>query len=165
MGYNSSNAVFAIFLFIAAGVCAIAGGWLIWKWRRDGWHLMFFFLGCFVLISFGLICTLQRQDFGRTYAAFGGFLIVLAVLWSWVLEGEKPDVWDSVGAIMALVGLCLIMFAPRQWRSVQNYHFASLFCVVGTLSAGSQLSESPCEWMQKLSRGDRLRIWVRFASL
>lgn len=51
--------VAAVAIFIGSGVCEIGGGWLVWKWRRDGWNLGFFFLGCLALIAYGILPTLQ----------------------------------------------------------------------------------------------------------
>lgn len=107
----------SIALFVAAGVCEIGGGWLVWKWRRDGWHWGFFILGSLILIGYGLIPTLQDQVFGRTYAAYGGFFIILSILWGWALDGDRPDKWDVIGAAIAGVGVALIMFVPRSDHS------------------------------------------------
>lgn len=38
-------------------------------------------IGAVVLILYGLIPTLQPQHFSRTYAAYGGFFIVLSFAW------------------------------------------------------------------------------------
>ncbi len=68
-------------LFIVAGVCEIGGGWLTWKWLRDdkpGWWGL---VGAVVLILYGIIPTLQASHFGRVYAVYGGFFIVLSLLW------------------------------------------------------------------------------------
>eukprot|EP00850_Spirogloea_muscicola_P021186 SM000240S08603 [mRNA] locus=s240:17999:18720:+ [translate_table: standard] len=100
-------------LFVAAGVAEIGGGWLVWKWRRDGWHWAFFLLGSAVLVGYGIIPTLQDSAFGRTYAAYGGFFIVLSLLWGWAFDGNRPDLWDWLGAVISLAGVCIIMFAPR----------------------------------------------------
>eukprot|EP01018_Ginkgo_biloba_P037588 Gb_29484 [translate_table: standard] len=111
--YNWVGAVSAIGLFMAAGVCEIGGGWLVWKWKREGWHWIFFIVGALFLVLYGIIPTLQQQPFGRTYAAYGGFFIVLSFLWGWALDSERPDRWDVLGSAIALAGVCIIMFAPR----------------------------------------------------
>jgi small multidrug resistance family-3 protein len=51
---------------------------------------------------------------GRTYAAYGGVYVAAALLWMWWVEGAKPDKWDLIGSGVALVGMCIIAFAPRQ---------------------------------------------------
>ena len=100
-------------LFLVAGVCEIGGGWLMWKWLRDdrpGWWGL---VGACVLILYGVIPTLQASHFGRVYAVYGGFFIVLALLWGWALDGNRPDRPDVIGATIALVGVCVMMYWPR----------------------------------------------------
>jgi small multidrug resistance family-3 protein len=50
---------------------------------------------------------------GRTYAAYGGVYVTVAVFWMWWVEGMKPDRWDLLGAAIALLGMSIIAFAPR----------------------------------------------------
>jgi small multidrug resistance family-3 protein len=48
------------------------------------------------------------------YAAYGGVYIGVAILWLWVIEGQRPTSWDLTGAGIAIVGMAIIMMAPRQ---------------------------------------------------
>src|SRR5690242_11709761 len=69
----------SVSLFILAGACEIGGGWLVWKWLRDhrpGWWGL---LGGLVLILYGIIPTFQPSHFGRVYAVYGGYFIVLSL--------------------------------------------------------------------------------------
>ncbi|WP_449288451.1 YnfA family protein [Marinobacter salarius] len=50
---------------------------------------------------------------GRVYAAYGGVYIFMAILWLWAVDGIRPTAWDLVGSAVALVGMAIIMFAPR----------------------------------------------------
>jgi len=34
-------------------------------------------------------------------------------LWGWGFDGDRPDRWDRIGASVALVGVCLMFYAPR----------------------------------------------------
>jgi small multidrug resistance family-3 protein len=36
------------------------------------------------------------------------------VLWLWVVDGIRPTAWDVAGSAVALAGMAIIMFAPRQ---------------------------------------------------
>lgn len=104
----------SIALFVLAGVCEIGGGWLIWKWLREqrpGWWGL---LGGVVLILYGIIPTFQTSHFGRVYAVYGGFFIVLSLLWGWGLDGDRPDWADVIGALIALVGVGVMMYWPRR---------------------------------------------------
>ncbi len=56
---------------------------------------------------------MQPSDFGRTYAAYGGVFIVMALLWGWLIDGKRPDQFDLLGGGVVLVGVLIIMFWPR----------------------------------------------------
>ena len=100
-------------LFLVAGVCEIGGGWLVWKWLREGRPAWWGLLGAIVLILYGIIPTLQAAPFGRVYAVYGGFFIVLSLAWGWCFDGNRPDLPDVVGASIALIGVCVMMYWPR----------------------------------------------------
>lgn len=117
----------SIAIFILAGIAEIIGGWLVWatiKGVRDvdgnitkkPWYYALF--GSLTLVAYGYIPCLQpsaaSDGFGRIYAAYGGYFIVLSFLLAWALEGEsaKPDVGDLVGGGISLIGVLLIMFWP-----------------------------------------------------
>ncbi|MFQ5918258.1 MAG: hypothetical protein ACE5I0_10660, partial [Candidatus Binatia bacterium] len=51
--------------------------------------------------------------FARVYAAYGGFFIVLSLVWGWMVDGNTPDRSDMMGATIALVGVSIIMYWPR----------------------------------------------------
>jgi len=61
----------------------------------------------------GVFATWQSANFGRVYAAYGGIFIVLAILWGWKVDGFVPDKFDVIGGIISLIGMGIIMFAPR----------------------------------------------------
>lgn len=100
-------------LFFLAGLCEIGGGWLVWQWLRESRSWSWGLIGGLVLILYGIIPTLQPAHFGRVYAAYGGFFIVLSLLWGWIFDGNIPDRFDVIGAVVTLVGVCVIMYWPR----------------------------------------------------
>ena len=73
----------SILFFIAAGLCEIGGGYLIWLWLRENRSVWYAALGAVLLILYGIIPTLQTANFGRVYAAYGGVFIILSILWGW----------------------------------------------------------------------------------
>lgn len=104
----------ALMLFALAGLAEIGGGWLVWQWLREGRPWPWGLAGALVLISYGVIPTFQASPhFGRIYAAYGGFFIVLSLLWGRVLDGFEADRWDLLGALIALAGVLVIVFGPR----------------------------------------------------
>lgn len=60
-----------------------------------------------------MVPTFQPAHFGRVYGAYGGFFIVLALLWGWWIDGRRPDTWDVLGAAIALIGVLILFYAPR----------------------------------------------------
>jgi small multidrug resistance family-3 protein len=103
----------SVSLFILAGLCEIGGGYLMWRWLRDDRAAWYGLLGAIVLILYGIVPTLQTAHFGRVYAVYGGFFIVLSLLWGWVFDGDQPDRADAIGAAIALIGVCVMMYWPR----------------------------------------------------
>ena len=104
----------SIFYFILAGLFEIGGGYLIWLWIREGKSIWYAVLGAVTLILYGIIPTLQPANFGRVYAAYGGIFIVLSILWGWRIDHKAPDRLDLLGGAIALIGVLIIMYWPRQ---------------------------------------------------
>lgn len=104
----------SIGLFVVAGLLEIGGGYLVWKWLRTGQALWLGLAGMALLGLYGVVATFQPAHFGRVYAAYGGVFIAMAMLWGWGIDGIRPDRYDVVGAAFALVGVAIMMYAPRQ---------------------------------------------------
>ncbi|UHA72178.1 YnfA family protein [Paenibacillus sp. 481] len=105
----------AIILFIIAGLAEIGGGYLVWLWIREARPLWYGIVGSIILIGYGIIPTLQAfPSFGRVYAAYGGVFVILAVLWGWWVDKRSPDMYDWIGAAFCLVGVAIMLWAPRQ---------------------------------------------------
>jgi len=104
----------AVILFLLAGLAEIGGGYLIWLWLREARPLGYGIAGGLVLIVYGIVPTLQSfPSFGRVYAAYGGVFVVLAVLWGWLVDKKTPDLYDWLGAAICLIGVSVILWAPR----------------------------------------------------
>ena len=96
-----------------AGLCEIGGGYLVWLWLRGGKPIVYAFFGAIVLVIYGVVPTLQPAHFGRVYAAYGGIFVALSILWGWKIDKIVPDRFDIVGGIVALIGVGIIMYWPR----------------------------------------------------
>ena len=71
-------------------------------------------LGVMALGAYGFIATLQpHASFGRILAAYGGVFVAGALVWGVVVIGSEPDRWDVIGALICLVGVSVITFAPH----------------------------------------------------
>jgi small multidrug resistance family-3 protein len=72
-------------------------------------------LGGFVaLAGYGLVATFQPDPhFGRILAAYGGVFVAGSLAWGMVADGFRPDRYDALGALICLIGVGVIMYAPR----------------------------------------------------
>ncbi len=100
-------------LFFLAALAEIGGGYLVWIWIKQKKKIIFGIVGGIILFTYGIIPTFQPADFGRVYAAYGGFFIVSSILWGIVIDRKKPDRYEIIGAIIAVIGASLIFYAPR----------------------------------------------------
>lgn len=104
----------SILFFILAGLAEIGGGYLVWLYMRDDKGPIYLIAGAFILFLYGIIPTFQPEaSFGKVYAAYGGVFIALSILWGWLVDGLRPDMYDIIGSIVCLVGVYIIMYAPR----------------------------------------------------
>ncbi len=104
----------SIALFAVAAVAEIGGAWLIWQGVREHRGVMWMGLGVVALGLYGFVATLQPDaHFGRILAAYGGVFVAGSLAWGMLMDGFRPDRWDLVGAGVCLVGVAVIMYAPR----------------------------------------------------
>jgi len=103
----------SILLFILAGFCEIGGGYLVWLWLKEDKSLWYGILGGAILVLYGVVATLQTSNFARVYATYGGFFIVMSLLWAMKFDHFSPDKYDIIGAAIALTGVCIIYYTPR----------------------------------------------------
>jgi small multidrug resistance family-3 protein len=104
----------SVFFFLLAGLCEIGGGYLVWLWLREDMSWILGVLGGFVLFAYGIVPTFQPHHFHRIYSAYGGIFIVMALLWGWVFQGIRPDIFDIIGATISLIGVVIIFYIPRK---------------------------------------------------
>ena len=103
----------SLLYFMWAGLFEIGGGYLVWQWLKEGKPLFWGILGGIILALYGIVATFQTSGFGRTYAAYGGIFVAMAMIWGWKVDGVKPDNYDFLGAFVAMIGVFIIMYAPR----------------------------------------------------
>jgi small multidrug resistance family-3 protein len=100
-------------LFIITALAEIVGCYLPYLWLREGKTIWLLAPAALSLAAFVWLLTLHPAAAGRVYAAYGGMYIFMAILWLWAIEDIRPTTWDIVGASVALIGMAIIMFAPR----------------------------------------------------
>ncbi|SDI42570.1 small multidrug resistance family-3 protein [Nonomuraea jiangxiensis] len=104
----------SIALFLLAAVAEIGGAWLVWQGWREQRGLWWVAAGILALAAYGFVATFQPDaNFGRVLAAYGGVFVAGSLVWGVVADGFRPDRWDVIGALICLVGVAVIMYAPR----------------------------------------------------
>jgi small multidrug resistance family-3 protein len=102
-------------LFLLAAVAEIAGCWLVWQSTREHRPWWLAGIGVVVLGAYGFVAALQPDGhFGRVLAAYGGVFVAGSLAWGVVVDGFRPSRYDLVGAALCLLGVAVIMYAPRR---------------------------------------------------
>lgn len=102
-----------IALFTITAVAEILGCYLVYLrvlHHKTAWLLL---PAAFSLGLFAWLLTLHPVAAGRVYAAYGGVYIGVAIIWLWLVDDIKPSAWDLVGSGVALLGMAIIIFAPK----------------------------------------------------
>ena len=100
-------------LFAVTALAEIVGcylPWLVLKQGRSAWLLI---PAAASLALFAWLLTLHPSAAGRTYAAYGGMYIAVALVWLWLVDGVTLTRWDLAGASIALVGMAVIALQPE----------------------------------------------------
>ena len=104
----------SLLLFVLAAVFEIGGAWLVWQGWREQRGLWFVAAGVLALGAYGFVAAFQPDpNFGRILAAYGGVFVAGSLAWGMVVDKFRPDRYDVIGALVCLVGVAVIMYAPR----------------------------------------------------
>lgn len=94
--------------------CAeILGCYLPYLYLRHGKSAWLLVPGALALFAFSWLLTLHPTGAGRTYAAYGGVYVSVAIVWMWLVEGQVPDRWDVTGGTICVLGMSVIILGPR----------------------------------------------------
>lgn len=107
------DAIKTFFLFGVTAIAEIVGCYLPYLWLRQGKSVWLLIPAACSLALFAWLLSLHPTAAGRVYAAYGGVYVGVAILWLWSVDGIRPTTWDVVGSLVALLGMAIIMFAPR----------------------------------------------------
>jgi small multidrug resistance family-3 protein len=110
---TTSTSITSVGLFLLAALAEIGGGYLVWLWIRQKKKIIFGIVGGIILFTYGIIPTLQPSNFGRVYAAYGGFFIISSILWGLMVDKKRPDKFEIIGSMVAVLGAAIIFYAPR----------------------------------------------------
>ena len=101
-------------LFTVAALAEIGGAWLVWQGVREHRGAVLVVTGILALGAYGFVATLQSEaHFGRILAAYGGVFVAGSLAWGILVDGFRPDRFDLLGAGLCVVGVAVIMYAPR----------------------------------------------------
>jgi len=104
----------SIALFALAALAEIGGAWLIWQGVRAHRGVVFAGAGVLALGAYGFVATFQPDPhFGRVLAAYGGVFVAGSLAWGTVVDRFRADRWDLAGAAICLLGVAVIIYAPR----------------------------------------------------
>lgn len=104
----------SLVLFVVAAIAEIGGAWLVWQGVREHRGVAWIGAGIAALAAYGFVATWQDDNnFGRILAAYGGIFVAGSLAWGVVADGFRPDRFDLIGATLCLIGVAIIMWAPR----------------------------------------------------
>lgn len=100
------------FLFAITALAEIVGCYLPWLVIKQDKSLLLLIPAAISLGLFAWLLTLHPSAAGRTYAAYGGMYIAMALLWLRFVDGVALTRWDAAGAAIALTGMAVIALQP-----------------------------------------------------
>jgi small multidrug resistance family-3 protein len=101
-------------LFALTALAEIVGCYLPWLVLRQGRTAWLLLPAAASLAAFAWLLTLHPTAAGRTYAAYGGMYIAVALAWLRWVDGVMLTRWDMAGAAVALLGMAIIALQPAQ---------------------------------------------------
>jgi small multidrug resistance family-3 protein len=99
-------------LYAITALAEIVGCYLPWLVLRQGKSILLLLPAAISLGLFAWLLTLHPTAAGRTYAAYGGMYIAVALVWLRFVDGVSLTRWDISGAAIALVGMTIIAMQP-----------------------------------------------------
>jgi small multidrug resistance family-3 protein len=107
------NLAMTAVLFVLTALAEIVGCYLPYLWLRQGKSPWLLLPAAISLALFAWLLTLHPTASGRTYAAYGGVYVSVAMLWLWQVDKIAPTRTDVVGVGLCLTGMLVIMVSPR----------------------------------------------------
>lgn len=107
------NLLTTTLLYIATAIAEILGCYLPLLWLKGRAPVWVLAPAALSLMVFVWLLTLHPIAAGRVYAAYGGVYVATALAWLWFVQGIRPTMWDALGASVAILGMAIIVLAPR----------------------------------------------------
>ena len=103
----------AFLLFVLSACAEILGCYLSYLWLKAGKSAWLLLPSAASFALFAWLLTLHPGAAARTYAAYGGVYITVALLWLWLFENKRPTGWDIIGVTVCLIGMSIIILAHQ----------------------------------------------------
>ena len=84
---------------------------MVWQGVREDRGLLWVAGGVIALGAYGFVATPAARRQLRPHP--GGVFVAGSLAWGTVADGFRPDRFDIIGAAVCLVGVAVIMYAPR----------------------------------------------------
>ena len=104
----------AALLFALTACAEIIGCYLPYLWLKAGKSAWLLLPSAASLALFAWLLTLHPGAAARTYAAYGGVYISVALLWLWLVENQRPTLWDIIGVAISLIGMSIIIIGGQK---------------------------------------------------
>ena len=101
-------------LFFVTALAEITGCYLPWLVLKQDKPIWLLIPAALSLAVFAWLLTFHPAAAGRTYAAYGGAYIAVALLWLRLVDGIALSRFDYLGAAFALAGMAIIAFQPSR---------------------------------------------------
>ena len=101
-------------LFVLTACAEILGCYLPYLWLKEGKSVSLLVPGAVSLAAFAWLLTLHPGAAARTYAAYGGVYIFVALLWLWIVENHRPNRWDIIGVTVSIIGMSIIVLGSQK---------------------------------------------------
>jgi len=101
-------------LFMLTAVAEIIGCYLPYLWLRQDKSAWLLIPAALSLTLFAWLLTLHPFAAGRTYAAYGGIYVAVALLWLRLVEQVELTRWDVIGAAVTIAGMAIIVLQPQR---------------------------------------------------
>jgi small multidrug resistance family-3 protein len=101
-------------IYPLAALAEIAGCFAFWARLKLDRSPLWLLPGLASLALFAwLLALVPSEAAGRAYAAYGGVYIAASLSWLWLIEGQRPDRFDLMGAAICLIGAAVILLPSR----------------------------------------------------
>ena len=103
-----------IFILFLSSVFEMIGTYGFWAWMKEGKSPLLLIPGMIFLGLFAYVMiTIESEYAGKLYALSAGVYLITSMGWMWLIEGNSPDKFDSIGMASYLFGSTMIFYGEK----------------------------------------------------